>query len=203
MRSKIEQLFDEDNSSEFFAKGYLDYLCELFSKIDTKKISLFIEILLQARNRGSTIFFVGNGGSASTASHFANDIALGTKSLSKPFKAISLCDNISIITAIGNDFGYDQIFIRQLKNMMQPKDVLVAISVSGNSPNVIKAVEYANSNEGITVGLTGFNGGRLNKIAQMSIHVPSNKGEYGPVEDIHMIIDHLTSAYLMNILKTE
>src|SRR6185369_2467294 len=111
---------------------------------DSGAIAKFIEILLQARERHARIYFIGNGGSAATASHFANDIAIGTRSWAKPFRAISLTDNVAILTAIGNDYGYTEIFVAQLKAVMEPNDVVVAISASGNSPNIIEAVRYAN-----------------------------------------------------------
>lgn len=201
--NNIEHIFLKDSDPEFFARGYLDYLSQIFANMDMDQISKIIEIFEDARNRNSNIFFMGNGGSASTASHFANDLSLGTKLSKQPFRAISLCDNISVITAIGNDYGYDKIFVKQLELFMSRGDVIVAISASGNSPNVIEAVEYANENKGITIGLTGFDGGNLLKIVKEAIHVPSEKGEYGPVEDVHMIIDHLVSSYLRYLCTSD
>ena len=199
----IEQLFQQSSTPNAFAQGYFDYLSLLFKRLDYDQIGTFIDLLLQARRRRSRIFFMGNGGSAATASHFANDIAIGSRSRLQPFRAVSLCDNLSLITAIGNDFGYDQIFVRQLENQMDAQDVVVAISASGNSPNVLRAVEYANERGGLTVGLTGFDGGRLRERAKWNIHVPSLPGEYGPVEDIHMILDHLVGAFLMLSVREE
>ena len=192
----IEEVFLRSFSPLSFARGYLDYLQEIFKKLEMKQIQQLIEILMAARSRESTIFFIGNGGSASTASHFANDISLGTRAIKPPFRAISLCDNVSILSAIGNDFGYDQVFVKQLEVLMKKDDVVVVISASGNSPNIIKAVEYANQNKGITFGLIGFNGGKVAKLTKYQIHVPSCNGEYGPVEDTHMVIDHLVSSYI-------
>ena len=140
---------------------------------------------------------MGNGGSAATASHFANDIAIGSKSWSKPFRALSLVDNIPTLTAIANDDGYEEIFVQQLKVQMVPGDVVVAISASGNSPNVVRAIEYANANGAFTVGVTGFDGGKLRDISRIGVHIPTTKGDYGHVEDVHMILNHLISAYLM------
>jgi D-sedoheptulose 7-phosphate isomerase len=201
--NRIDQLFQERTEASAFARGYLGYLSEVLAQMDVDAIAAFIETLLQARERGARIFFIGNGGSAATASHFANDIAIGCRSWDKPFRAVSLTDNLAILTAIGNDYGYDEIFVQQLKTQLTPGDVVVAISASGNSPNVIKAVEYANGAGAITVGLTGFDGGKLKQSAQLEIHVPSNKGEYGPVEDVHLIIDHLVGAFLLNICRSE
>jgi D-sedoheptulose 7-phosphate isomerase len=191
-------LFFTKNPAEF-ARNYLNYLSEILKKIDTKEISGFIKVLLEARDSGSTIFFIGNGGSASTASHFANDLAIGTNSYEKPFRALSLSDNQAIITAIGNDFGYDQIFIRQLQVLCREGDVLVGISASGNSPNIIKAMEYANLVGVKTVALTAFDGGAMKKISKVGVHVPTGMKEYGPAEDAHMILDHLVGAFLMRL----
>jgi D-sedoheptulose 7-phosphate isomerase len=179
-----------------FADDYLEHLGGLLRGLDREAIGNFVQTLFDARERQARIFFVGNGGSAATASHFANDVAIGALS-DRPFQAISLCDNVPILTAIANDRGYDQIFVVQLKVLMQPGDLVVAISASGNSPNVVRAVEYANANGAVTVGLVGFDGGRMKEIAQHCIHVVTPKGEYGPIEDIHMVLDHLIGAYLI------
>jgi D-sedoheptulose 7-phosphate isomerase len=196
--NRVEQLYRESPRPTLFARGYLNYLSELCGRLDTDAIARFIDVLLQARERQARIFFVGNGGSASTASHFANDVAIGTR-CEQPFRAISLTDNAAILTAIANDYGYEEIFVRQLKTHMTPGDVVVAISASGNSSNVVKAIEYANNLGGVTVALTGFDGGKLAKISRVCVHVPTGKGEYGPVEDIHMILDHLVGAFLINV----
>jgi D-sedoheptulose 7-phosphate isomerase len=201
--NRIEQLYQEQPGATSFARGYLDYLSELFAKLDTDQIAAFIEILWQAREREARIFFIGNGGSAATASHFANDIAIGTRSWLRPFRAISLTDNVAVLTAIGNDYGYAEIFTSQLKALMVAGDVVVAISASGNSPNVIQAVEYANQHGAITVGLSGFDGGKLKQLAQLAVHVPTNTGEYGPVEDVHLILDHLVGSFLLNKCSSE
>ena len=195
--TKIESLHREDREIETFARGYLDYTRDLLVRLDVSSIVLVTKTLLSARERGARIFFMGNGGSAATASHFANDIAIGSKSWSKPFRALSLADNIPTLTAIANDDGYEEIFVQQLKIQMMPGDVVVAISASGNSPNVVRAMDYANARGAITVALTGFDGGKLKGISRIVIHVPTAKGEYGPVEDVHMILNHLVSAYLM------
>lgn len=185
----------EVNSKEFVGQ-YLGRLEEILASLNHDEISRFMDALLAARDRGSRIFFIGNGGSAATASHFANDVGIGTRSWQKPFQAIALTDNVAVMTAIGNDYGYDQIFTLQLKTLLKPDDVVVAISASGNSPNVLRAIEYANEKGALTIGLTGFDGGELRKRAQLSVHVPSQKGEYGPVEDVHMIFDHLSACWL-------
>ena len=195
--NKIDNIFTESTDIRDFSKKYSEYLSEIFNKIKLEQIEKFVDILLNAREKGSTIFFIGNGGSASTASHFANDIAIGTKSLDKPFKALSLTDNISIISAIGNDYSFDDIFFQQLKLYLKKDDILVAISASGNSKNIIKAIDFANKNGGISIGISAFNGGDLLRNSQYSIHVPTENGEYGPAEDIHLIINHIVSNFLL------
>ena len=136
---------------------------------------------------------MGNGGSAASASHWVNDL---TRWRAKPFRAISLVDNAAIVTAYANDEGFEHIFRMQLQNLMTPGDAVVAISASGNSPNLVSALDYANAVGGVTIGLTGFSGGALREIANSGVHVPSEIGEYGPVEDAHMILGHLVTERL-------
>ena len=157
---------------------------------------------MEARERGSSIFFIGNGGSAATASHFANDIAIGTRTYEKPFRAISLCDNQAVITAIANDDGYEKIFSQQLQVLLKKQDVVIAISASGNSPNLIQAIDIAKKMGAISVGISAFDGGKMKEMVDVSLHVPTEKGEYGPAEDAHMVLDHLVSSYLMRLVRS-
>ncbi len=173
--NEIDKFFTKD--IEKFSKSYFNYLVQIFEKVDLLEIKSFVKILLEARDSGATIFFIGNGGSASTASHFANDLAFGTNDYEKPFRVMSITDNVSIVTALGNDYGYDEIFVRQLKIYGKKGDVLVGISASGNSQNLINAFEYASYNEIKTVALTAFDGGKLRKIADKGVHIPTNKNE--------------------------
>jgi len=185
-----------------FSIAYLNYLQAVLQRLDVGEIARFIGTLLDARKRGVTIFFIGNGGSAATASHFASDLAIGANDYENPFRAVSLTDNVPILTAVANDFGYDQIFVRQLRVLGRKGDVLIGISASGNSPNILKAFDYARS-EGIkTVAITAFDGGQMKAQADQGIHVPTEQKEYGPAEDVHMILDHLVSAYLIRYVRT-
>jgi D-sedoheptulose 7-phosphate isomerase len=202
-RHDLERIFHDDPRPASFAKGYLAYLTKVLAQLDEKAIAAFIEALLDARARGAHIFFIGNGGSAATASHFANDIAIGSRSRGKPFRALSLVDNLPLLTAVANDDGYDEVFTAQLKLFLKAGDLVVAISASGNSPNVVKAVEYANAHGATTVALTGFDGGQLKCIAKLGVHVPTAKGEYGPTEDAHMVLDHLVGAFLIELCRGE
>lgn len=195
MLNNLDRLYTGDATA--FARRYLDYVQTVLRAIDAADIGRLIETLLQARDRGATVFFIGNGGSAATASHFANDVAIGTNDYSKPFRAVSLTDNVAVLTAIANDFGYEEVFVRQLRVHAKTGDVLVGISASGNSPNVLRAFEYCRSAAIRTVAITAFDGGRLKQIADHCVHVVTGPKEYGPAEDAHMIIDHLIGAYLM------
>ena len=199
--NNLDKLYAEDNSTGGFASAYLKYVSQVLNDISTDEISAFLEILIEARERGATVYFIGNGGSAATASHFANDIGIGTRTWDKPFRVVSLCDNQAVITAIANDEGYENIFSLQLTVLLKKGDVVVAISASGNSPNLLKGIEKAKEMGAVTVGLTSFDGGELRKIAEYSVHVPAQKGEYGPAEDAHMVLDHLVGSYLNRFVK--
>lgn len=203
MANAIEDLFQNSDGPVGFAKGYLAHLSKILAKLDVDAIASFIEILLAARENDRTVFFLGNGGSAATSSHFANDIGIGTRSRRKPFRAVSLTDNVAVMTAIANDYSYDDVFVRQLKYQLRSGDIVVGISASGNSPNVLRAIEYANAEGAHTVGLTGFGGGQLRQLVKTSLHVPTETGEYGPVEDAHMVLDHLVSGFLMQLCRAE
>lgn len=199
--NNLDRMFTNDAAE--FSRRYLKYLGEVLQAIDPKSIAQFAKTLLAARDKGATVFFIGNGGSAATASHFANDLSIGTNSYEKPFRALSLTDNLAIISAIGNDFGYEEVFVRQLRVQGRPGDVLVAISASGNSPNLVRAMEYAASADIKTVAITSFDGGRMKQMASESVHVPTELKEYGPAEDAHMVLDHLVGSYLIRVVRNE
>jgi D-sedoheptulose 7-phosphate isomerase len=199
--NNLDKIFTED--IEKFSRLYFDYLKEIFNQVDVAEIRRFVELILDVRERGSTIFFIGNGGSAATASHFANDLAFGTKEYKKPFKVMSITDNVPVLTALGNDYGYEDIFVRQLKVYGEKGDMLVGISASGNSLNLLRAFEYASITGIKTVALTAFDGGKMKKIADYGVHVPTGMKEYGPAEDVHMVLDHLVGSYLMRFIKKE
>ena len=199
--NNIDRFFTPEPAA--FAEAYIRYLQSILGSLDTAEIGRFIETLLAARERGATIFFIGNGGSAATASHFANDLAIGTNEYDKPFRAISLTDNVPLITAIGNDFGYEEIFVRQLRILGKRGDLLIAISASGNSPNLLRTFEYARASGIKTVAITAFDGGKMRTQADEGIHVRTELKEYGPAEDAHMVLDHLVGAYLMRFLRLQ
>ncbi|MBL7687562.1 MAG: SIS domain-containing protein [Bdellovibrionaceae bacterium] len=195
-QNEVQKIFSNNKGPAEFSKAYMAYVGSVLNKLNFEKIGAFIQLLETAREKQQTVFFIGNGGSAATASHYANDIGMGTRTWDKPFRTIALTDNVAVITALGNDHGYDSIFELQLKTLMKAGDVVVAITASGNSRNILKAIAYAKDKGATTVGLTGFDGGELASMVDLNLHVPTAKGEYGPVEDAHMVIDHLVGAYL-------
>ncbi len=200
--NNIDNLFEKNPQPEAFSKGYISHLISILKELDHGAVEETINLFMKSREEGKKIIFLGNGGSAATASHFANDIGYGTRTWNKPFKALAITDNNAVLTALGNDEGYDEIFQKQLQVLMEPGDLVVSISASGNSPNVIKAIEYANSKGNHTVSLAGFDGGKMKEISKTCIWVNTMKGEYGPVEDVHMILDHLIGSFLQRVVKT-
>jgi D-sedoheptulose 7-phosphate isomerase len=176
------------------------YKAELFKAIDTvdlDRVQRAIEMLSRAREEGRHIFVCGNGGSASTASHFACDMVKGASfNRAKRFRIMALTDSLPTLTAYSNDVDYDCVFVEQLKNFAQAGDVVIAISGSGNSPNVLRAVEYAAATGCRTIALTGRNGGKLAPLAELNIQVEN--GHMGRIEDGHMIVAHMIAYYFMD-----
>lgn len=198
----LEEIFQESHLQTHYFRKYCDYVQKLISEIDTASVKGVVDSLLEAREQDKTIYFAGNGGSAATASHFAQDMSeIGRKIQGKGFRTQSINDNVSALTALSNDYGYDHVFSMQIQYHFNPGDVLMVISASGNSPNIIKAVELAKEKGGKTIALVGFDGGRLAQICDQVIHIKSKKGEYGPVEDLHLILNHMIVSYLMMELK--
>lgn len=182
-----------------FSENYFKELNCALNQIDKDKIARITEIIYGAYKNDKQIFILGNGGSAATASHFACDLIKGT---GKSFKAISLTDNVSVITAVGNDLSYEDIFYEQLKNLVNREDVVIGISASGNSPNVVKAIKIAKEMGAKTIGLLGFKtGGILHDLVDCEITIQD--GHYGRVEDVHLILCHLTVNYLRELKKSE
>jgi len=183
-----------------FVEQYTINLKNLLDSIDKGAISKIIEALNKCEDNNSKIYIMGNGGSAATASHMANDLSVGLKLREiKNFNVESLSDNSSVCTAIANDIGYENIFYAQLKNKLTKDDVVIAISCSGNSPNIIKAIEYAKNVGTTIIGLSGFDGGRLKELSDIKFHIDTQKGEYGLVEDMHMILDHIIYSYYISL----
>jgi D-sedoheptulose 7-phosphate isomerase len=178
---------------------YIERLRYLLSKLDVNIISSIIDAMEKVHDNGK-IYIIGNGGSSATSSHMANDLSSGLKLREiRNFDVESLSDNSSVCTAIANDVGYENIFYAQLKDKINSNDMLIAISCSGNSDNIIKAVEYAKKQNTTVIGLTGFSGGKLKPLSDISFHIDSKDGEYGLVEDLHMILDHIIYTYYISL----
>jgi D-sedoheptulose 7-phosphate isomerase len=186
------------NAVADFAAQYRSRLNSTLNRVDTDKVALAIDWLRQARDDSHSIFVCGNGGSASTASHFACDIVKGASyRQQKRFRIMALTDSLPTLTAYSNDVGYDCVFVEQLRNFAQPGDVVMALSGSGNSGNVVNAIDFANSIGCRTIALSGRDGGKLAPLAQLSIHVP--EPHMGRIEDAHMMVCHMICYYFMEL----
>ncbi|MCF6340347.1 MAG: SIS domain-containing protein [Sulfurimonas sp.] len=184
-----------------FTKKYIKKLISTLKKTDINSISKIIKSLNRVKGR---IYIIGNGGSAATASHMVNDLGVGLKRRDiKSFDVESLSDNTPVCSALANDVGYKNIFYMQLKNKITSNDILIAISCSGNSKNILKAVKYSKKQGAKIIGLTGFDGGVLKKKSNINFHVPTAKNEYGLVEDMHMILDHIIYSYYIDKASNE
>jgi len=193
----LESMFHASESPEEYIKNYCQHVASLASSLDAEAIAKLYALIEQAGDNDKTIFLVGNGGGASVAMQYVLDIGSDTVVEGKPgLRVMSLSDNASSITALGNDVGFEAIFERQLMANMREGDVVILMSVSGNSPNLIRAAEFANTHGGVTVGLTGIEGGKLKEMSQLSIHTLSTRDEYGPIEDTYSIIMHSIAGYL-------
>ena len=185
-----------------FIENYVEEQARTILKTPYADIEKFCNMLLEAREAGQRIFFAGNGGSAATASHFTNDLVKGLSPGNvKRFKAFSLVDQVAVITALANDYDYSVIFSEQLKNYAEKDDLLIVISGSGNSPNIVKACEYASELGMKTVALTGRDGGKLKNICELAVIAPHDGMEQ--IEDIHMLWEHCTICTLRNIIDSE
>ncbi len=183
-----------------FSDQYKQELLQTIDTIDTAKVEQAIEWFKEARANNRHIFLCGNGGSASTASHLACDIVKGASfNRASRFRVMALTDSLPTITAYSNDVSYEIVFVEQLKNFAEPGDLVMAISGSGNSPNVLRAVEYANSIGCKTIALTGRDGGKLGPMAQLNILAAAP--HMGRIEDAHMIICHMICYYFMDTEK--
>ncbi len=175
--------------------NYLNGLHQVLDELPRQEIEQVIDLLSLARLERRQVFILGNGGSAATASHFVCDLAKNTRfEFVPPFRVIGLADNMPIFSALANDEGYENVFAGQLANLIQPGDVVIAISASGKSPNVLKAVELANQAGARTVGMTGYDGGSLGQMVEIHLHVASDCIEY--VEDAHLMLEHLITRAL-------
>lgn len=197
--TKNHKTFDSNK----FIDDYLNEIRSCLEHLDTKQIELAIDLLIEAYKNDRNVFIFGNGGSASTASHMACDLGKGTlrrvyDNSERRLKVISLTDNVALLTAFANDLSFDDIFVQQLRNLVETDDLVIVLSGSGNSKNVVKAIKYAKSCGAKSIGLLGFkDGGALGKLVDCPIIVQSN--QYGPIEDVQLILNHLLASWIAKI----
>ncbi len=176
-------------------KPYLSEVSATLDKLPVEAIAQVVEVLEGARMKGRRVYIFGNGGSAATASHFAADLSKGAICKGKPrIKAFALTDNIALLSAWANDTTYENIFAEQLENVVEPRDIVIGISGSGNSPNVLNGIKVAKTKGATTIGFIGFDGGKLKELVHIAILVPSHNMEQ--VEDIHLLLEHVITTCL-------
>lgn len=193
----LDTIFQSSAAPPQYMKQYFERVAELMRALDLAALEQVIQAIEAAAERGRTLFLIANGGSSAVASHFVNDAVVGAGVDGKPpLRALSLSDNVESVTAIANDAGYENIFATQLKMLLNPGDLVLAMSVSGNSENILRGVETARKMGGLTIGWSGFDGGRLAKACDLALVVPTTGDEYGPVEDMFSILEHAIITWL-------
>jgi len=193
----LKALFESSESARAYVTGFVEHVSMMLRALDTDAVCGLIRCLEESCEKGQQVFLIGNGGSSAVASHVAADLGPSTLAEDKaPFRVFSLTGSVESLTAIANDSGYENIFAYQLRCHLHPGDLVIAFSVSGDSENIIRAAQTARAMGAVTVGLTGFDGGRLKRLCDLSIHFPSSKDEYGPVEDLFSCVGHMVTGYL-------
>jgi D-sedoheptulose 7-phosphate isomerase len=183
-----------------FVNNYLDEALKIFEVYRTPDFSKAMDLMWTCYQENRQVFIFGNGGSAGTSSHMVNDLSKGSSFENKKrLRVIGLADNMSLLTAYANDCGFETVFEEQLKNLLNPGDVCIAISASGNSPNVIKAVEYAKKSKAHVISLVGFSGGKLKPLSDVALYFETYN--YGICEDAQLMFSHLSSQYLHKKIK--
>ena len=175
---------------------YLGRIRAAINGIDAEAIAKAAEVLIRARSTSALVLVAGNGGSASTASHMATDLGVGSHKQGVGLRTISISDNASVLTATANDISFTRVFAEQIELLANSGDVVILISASGNSPNILEAYESAVRVGASVIALTGFDGGRLREVASICVHVPTAGGDYGPVEDVHLMINHMLTEII-------
>ena len=193
---------DQPGDRAAFAQRYLNTLRDVLFALPLSDLVRVLDVLETAFAQRRQVFLAGNGGSAATASHMANDLSKtvgGSGTSQRGFRAIALTDNVPLLAAWANDVGFEEVFVGQLRPLAQAGDVLIVLSGSGRSMNVVRAVEWAKQNGMITIGLLGKDGGLLRALVDISVIVPADA--YGPIEDTHLILNHLITAYFQQQLE--
>ncbi|MBI5630312.1 MAG: SIS domain-containing protein [Elusimicrobia bacterium] len=178
-----------------FARWYRGQITAQWEGLDLELVGRMAAVIVEAQAKGRTIYVIGDGGSAASASHIAVDFSKTAARTDQPLvRCLSLCDNNAFITAVGNDISFDAVFSRQLENILKPGDVVLMLSGSGNSPNLISAAKFAKARRAKTLAWLGFDGGKLKSLADLALLVPSD--QYGVIEDMHMSLAHIITFYL-------
>jgi D-sedoheptulose 7-phosphate isomerase len=194
---RMEKIFAESGDAAEYARKYFARLGETIAAVDPAGVAEAAGVLEQAIEEKRTLFLMANGGSASVASHFVNDCQAGMRQEGKPtLRAVALTDNVPTLTAVANDTDFDSVFLIQLEALLRPGDLVLAMSVSGNSPNLVRALEFAREQGATTMAWCGMQGGRLAELADHAIHMPSDRDEYGPIEDMFSVLMHAVLTYL-------
>ena len=185
-----------------FSRKYLEHVMPLFKEYEGKSFQTAMDILISAYENGNTVFICGNGGSWGTGNHMVNDLSKMTMIEGKKrLRVIGLGDNVSLLTALANDCGYDTVFVEPLKSHWRPNDVVLCISASGRSPNVVNAAQYAKENGGRVISLVGFSGGPLKELGDAVLHFESEN--YGAIEDAQLMFSHLSSQFLNKYIREQ
>lgn len=195
---RMESLYRAAATPEDYIRGHFQRTAEVVAAIDTATTARLLQWVMETWENDGTIFVAGNGGSASVAGAWENDLSANSVVPGqRGFRVMALADSGPVITALGNDINFDQVFAEQLRAWMRPGDLLIAMSCSGNSGNVLAAVEQAHASGGRSAAVCGFDGGKLKDLAQLAIHIPTSKDEYGPVEDAFSVVMHAVCGHII------
>lgn len=190
-------------SFDEFKNGYLAKSAEVLLEMRNAPLSPFVELVFRAQDRGTKLVFMGNGGMSSTATHFAMGLSYVSGKWQKPIRALSIAQDATVITSLANDWGYAEVFKRQLEVLLQPGDIVVALSVSGESANVVKAAEFARSQGHTVVGIVGTADSSLARLCDLAIHIPRSGSTHGITEDSAMILGHAVCHYLETLQQSQ
>jgi D-sedoheptulose 7-phosphate isomerase len=194
---KLAELFQSATSFQDYAQRYFGRLNEVLNKLDLDALNQCAEHIEKASREGNTLYIIANGGSAGAAAHMVNDFVAGIYQADQPpWRTLCLADNGETVTALGNDAGFDYIFERQLRVHLKPGDLVLAMSVSGNSPNLVCAMDYAKTIGAVTMAFCGMQGGKLKDQCDVVVHIPTTADEYGPAEDSFAVLGHILTGYL-------
>ena len=179
-----------------FLNDYLSRVRSAIEAVDALQLNQLANVIMETVVADGHVFFIGNGGSAATATHYVNDLVMAYARTNRVVRTSSLTDNAALVTGIANDYSFDEVFEYQLRALAKPGDLVVAISASGNSPNLVRAINYAREADLRTAAIVGFDGGDLKTQADVVVHVVTDLGDYGPAEDVHLIVNHAVASLI-------